>query len=294
MTSPIESKASDTSDSKCPVEGCSLPLDITLRASDGILFGAHQKNLECFSEAFPRKGWTTEKKDEVVDLSEPGAILSLLLRFMHNHPLPNLKQECKEWSVDDLLALIKASEKYGILVALQVTTKALKSKAKVMNDDDLLKVLLHKAIRSDATDIEEFARRTLRISEKEVLMKFKSHTDVFWAWNCYRLEWQAWKNKYWEAFQRKQYSNTHGTARYGWSDCADFFAYFNNIEPLTRKFGDDFPTLEHFNQAENILNALPGAKQCNSCDNFGRWRTNAKTAFSSQPRWVECMNQLTQ
>ncbi|KAK1223184.1 hypothetical protein PQX77_013938 [Marasmius sp. AFHP31] len=118
--------ASNPSHPKCPVEGCSLPLDITLRASDGILFGAHQKNLECFSEAFPQKGWTTEKQDEVVDLSESGLVLSLLLRFMHNRPLPDLEEEWKKWTVDDLMALAEASEKYGILIALQVITKGLK------------------------------------------------------------------------------------------------------------------------------------------------------------------------
>ncbi|KAK1235157.1 hypothetical protein PQX77_001623 [Marasmius sp. AFHP31] len=215
---------------------------------------------------------------------------------MHNRPLPDLEEEWKKWTVDDLMALAEASEKYGILIALQVITKGLKAKAKDMSNDDLLKVLLLKVVRLDTTDIEEFARRTLRIPEKEVLMKFRSHTDVFWVWasisdfTCFRLEWKPWRGQYVEALRKQDFTHRSG------AECPGFSTYLNNIESLIRKLADDFPTIEHYQQAENILSGLPMGKKCDNvyCDVLPRWRANITAVLSRQPRWTDYMNRLTQ
>jgi len=71
------------------VEDCILEIDVRLKSSNGTVFGAHQRNLEQYSDGSPFAASTTA---EVVKLSETADILRLMLKFMHNVRQPELSR----------------------------------------------------------------------------------------------------------------------------------------------------------------------------------------------------------
>ncbi len=85
-----------------------------LKSSGGKVFGAHQTNLEVFSDAFPMAGSTTA--EEVVTLEENSGVLRLMLQFMHNTRQPNLSKV----PFSTLAPLAEAVEKYMIYSAMQI------------------------------------------------------------------------------------------------------------------------------------------------------------------------------
>jgi hypothetical protein len=87
---------------------------VKLNSSDGQVFGAHQRNLEVFSDAFPMAGSTTAK--EVVTLEENAEVLQLILQFMHNTRQPNVSK----LPFSTLAPLAEAVEKYMIYAAMQI------------------------------------------------------------------------------------------------------------------------------------------------------------------------------
>lgn len=96
------------------MEDCKVSVDIMLKSIDGIIFGAHQKNLEFFSEGFPVAGSTVAT--EVVDLQENADVLRIMLRFMHNARVPELKSI----QFSTVAPLAEAVEKYMIYSAMEV------------------------------------------------------------------------------------------------------------------------------------------------------------------------------
>ncbi|KAF9477113.1 hypothetical protein BDN70DRAFT_838249 [Pholiota conissans] len=101
----------------CPVKDCSLPIDIVLRSSDGIELGAHMRNLEHYSEAFPQSGSVEVNSEaEAVTLDETGDVLELMLQFMHLTRQPELAKI----SFDLLSGLAEAVEKYMIYSAMSM------------------------------------------------------------------------------------------------------------------------------------------------------------------------------
>ena len=96
------------------MEDCKNSVDITLESIDGITFGAHQKNLEFFSEGFPVAGSTVAT--EVVQLQENADVLRIMLKFMHNARIPELKNI----QFSTIAPLAEAVEKYMIFSAMEV------------------------------------------------------------------------------------------------------------------------------------------------------------------------------
>ncbi|KAF9254551.1 hypothetical protein L218DRAFT_886042, partial [Marasmius fiardii PR-910] len=97
------------------IEGCSIPVDVILRSSEGTLFGAHTKNLESFTEGFPITGTIAPgDSPEIVSLTESDETLDLFLAFTHNHPAPDLTG----LDMDSLIDLAKTADKYGNYFAL--------------------------------------------------------------------------------------------------------------------------------------------------------------------------------
>ncbi|KAJ3760443.1 hypothetical protein EV360DRAFT_39799, partial [Lentinula raphanica] len=94
---------------------CDLPTDIVLRSSDGIRFGAHSRNLEIYSDGFPKANSVTHTT-EVVELPEDSDVVSLLLKFMHHQPQPDLELLASKL----LIKFANAAEKYGIYCATGV------------------------------------------------------------------------------------------------------------------------------------------------------------------------------
>ncbi|KAG7091612.1 hypothetical protein E1B28_010631 [Marasmius oreades] len=272
----------------CPCKGCTIPVDITLQSSDGIHFGAHKKNLEYFSEGFPPVEWTDEKTDEIVELSEKEIVLELLLRFMHNAALPILSKECSGWNINDLLAFIDAVEKYGVFIALQAGDEALRSRASELSAEELLKVLLRKAARSDSSDIDVFARQSLKIPMMVGLNILEAHPRIFMIWCRYQLEWKEWKDEYHQEMfkMRRCHRNVND------EDCKVLRNYLNVFHPIIRKIGGEFPDLHHFEQAVNLLSSIPTVgKFCQlQCSSFKNWRDAFRELFRKQKRWVDCIS----
>ncbi|KAF8829799.1 hypothetical protein HHX47_DHR2000057 [Lentinula edodes] len=102
-------------------ENCSLTVDVILQSSDGKQLGAHSKNLELFTDAFPVAGSTLPPHDgEVVKLTESAEILRLVLSYTHNTPPPDLSS----LDLDTLLLLGEVViKKYGMHLAGECVNK---------------------------------------------------------------------------------------------------------------------------------------------------------------------------
>ncbi|KAG7091611.1 hypothetical protein E1B28_010630 [Marasmius oreades] len=282
----------------CPSgKDCTIPIDITLRSSDGIRFGAHKKNLESFSEGFPPVEWTAEKKGEIVELPEKGITLRLLLRFMHNTALAKLWKECSDMDIDDLLAFMDAADKYGVFIALQAGEEALVSRADKMSHEDLLRVLLREASRSSSNIIDEFARRTLCIPTKVGLLFLKNHLQIYMTWSLYRTEWEAWKKEY-EKEMTRNHASESGQHWRGNQSCTECEKYRQQLHACLREL-EEFPTFDHFTRVEVVLLKFqlvidtvswPAVKRCSICNNrLENWKGGLPKLFGSQKRWVDCI-----
>ena len=97
------------------VAGCILDVDLVLGSSNHVVFGAHKRNLELYSEGFPIAQGTSHD-NEVVILSEGDLVLRLLLEFMHNTQQPNLSK----LTFSTLALFAEAVEKYMVFSAMQV------------------------------------------------------------------------------------------------------------------------------------------------------------------------------
>lgn len=86
--------------------------------------GAHSKNLELFTDAFPVVGSTLPPHDgEVVKLTESAEILRLVLSYTHNTPPPDLSS----LDLDTLLLLGEVViKKYGMYLAGECVNKEVK------------------------------------------------------------------------------------------------------------------------------------------------------------------------
>ncbi|TRM57639.1 hypothetical protein BD626DRAFT_514082 [Schizophyllum amplum] len=109
----MESSASEPA--SCPVAGCRLPVDIFLQSSDGILTGAHTRNLETFGEAFPASSVAAPPSEPIV-LAEFADVLQLLMHFMHLVPQPSLEGR----PIEFVLRCAEAVDKYGVHAAGQL------------------------------------------------------------------------------------------------------------------------------------------------------------------------------
>ena len=83
-----------------------MAIDVVLKSSDGELFGAHQRNLETYTEGFPIAG-STVVSDPVL-LEETAEVLRLVLGFTHNVRPVNL--DTIDFTL--LASLAEAAEKY--------------------------------------------------------------------------------------------------------------------------------------------------------------------------------------
>lgn len=89
-----------------------MVVDIVLKSSDGELFGAHQRNLELYTEGFPIAG---SSDAEPVSLNETADVLRLVLRYTHHTRQPVL--DGIPFAL--LESLAAAAEKYMIYSAME-------------------------------------------------------------------------------------------------------------------------------------------------------------------------------
>ncbi|KAJ4501166.1 hypothetical protein C8R41DRAFT_913745 [Lentinula lateritia] len=169
---------------KCGVsENCSLTVDVILQSSDGEQLGAHSKNLELFTDAFPVAGSTLPPHDgEVVKLTESAEILRLVLSYTHNTPPPDLGS----LDLDTLLLLGEVViKKYGMHLAGECVNKEVNLRIPYSAP---LKILAYKTRVSDFSLIDETAQKTMDDPLEDAL----SILDpiVFRVWIQYREKWQ--------------------------------------------------------------------------------------------------------
>lgn len=99
---------------------CSLPVDFLFEAENGTHFGAHRRNLELYSGAFQPLVDVApvdfESGFQVMRVTERRGVVSLMLRYMHNHWQPMIDK----LGFDVLKDLAEAVEKYEIYSAIEV------------------------------------------------------------------------------------------------------------------------------------------------------------------------------
>ncbi|KAK7029577.1 hypothetical protein VNI00_010416 [Paramarasmius palmivorus] len=162
----------------CPVDHCPIPVDIAIKSSDGRTFGAHAKNLEWFTEGFPLVDSVISTVQEPVELTEDGDVLALLLTFTHNLPAPDLTGR----SIDAVMGLADAADKYGVHYALVACRKAMRSLSED-SECNALRIVKYKASHNDLEDIDYIAPRTMNFSIVHVLEFFgEDHAKPFWRW----------------------------------------------------------------------------------------------------------------
>jgi len=166
----------------CPVEDCKLTVDIVLKSSDGELFGAHQQNLEIYTEGFPIAGSTTSSAP--VSLEETAAVLRLMLRYTHHTRPPNLD----DISFTLLSSLAEAVEKYTMYSAMEFC----KIKMTHAMDDYPNEVFLY-SVRHNYPDLaDKAAKLTLKNSVSDFLVLIREgglHGDTIIRWLRYRDCW---------------------------------------------------------------------------------------------------------
>ncbi|KAJ3892539.1 hypothetical protein GG344DRAFT_64522 [Lentinula edodes] len=164
-------------------ENCSLTVDVILQSSDGKQLGAHSKNLELFTDAFPVAGSTLPPHDEeIVKLTESAEILRFVLSYTHNTPPPDLSS----LDLDTLLLLGEVViKKYGMYLAGECVNKEVNLR---ISNSPPLKILAYKTGVSDFSLIDETAQKTMDSPLEDALSILDP--SVFRVWIQYREKWQ--------------------------------------------------------------------------------------------------------
>ncbi|KAK7038830.1 hypothetical protein VNI00_010460 [Paramarasmius palmivorus] len=148
--------------------------DITLQSSDKVLFRIHRVNLEMHSQVFADAGGSTigTLDDEIVPLSEPSAVLELMLQYIYLQRQPDLRQV--EFNL--MKDLAEAVEKYEIFCAMGVCSQRMRE----CIAEHPIEVLLY-AVRHKYPEIaSESAEAAIGMSP--YLMLSRLPQSIFAAW----------------------------------------------------------------------------------------------------------------
>ncbi|KAK1231788.1 hypothetical protein PQX77_005080 [Marasmius sp. AFHP31] len=175
------------------VENCPIGVDVVIRSSDGILFGAHTKNLELFSESFPDpdgfKSTRDERIPDIVDLVENAATIRLFLTFTHNGDHRALLDTL---SLTTLIELTGVADKYGNHFALGMCLMAIDKIATQprISGLDCLKILLLKSSCDHLYAIDLVARRALSVPLPQAIPYFQDNLETYMFYTQYRDQWR--------------------------------------------------------------------------------------------------------
>jgi len=169
----------------CPVEDCKLTVDIVLKSSDGELFGAHQRNLEIYTDGFPIAGSTVVSDGSgPVPLEETAEVLCVMLNFTHHTRLPNLNNI----SFTFLASLAEAMEKYMIYSGMEIC----RMKMMHAKNDHPNEVFLY-SVKHNYLDLaDETAELTLNNPPSAFLVLIREaglHEDIAFRWIRYHDYW---------------------------------------------------------------------------------------------------------
>ncbi|KAF9472587.1 hypothetical protein BDN70DRAFT_886834 [Pholiota conissans] len=178
---PAHAEIQTQSSPTCPSEDCALLVDIVLQSSDGVIFGAHMKNLAEFSEAFPRKDSVVVDEDVPI-LEESADVLKLMLQFMHHAPHPSLRNV----PFTLLSSLAEAVEKYTIFSAIELCKVHMSFRAQEHPIDVLVYALRH--------NYPEIANETAALSLSPNHTEFMSKAIAAGLRDSDKLRWFCYRN----------------------------------------------------------------------------------------------------
>ncbi|EEB86679.1 hypothetical protein MPER_16281, partial [Moniliophthora perniciosa FA553] len=120
-----------------------------------------------------------------VILMEKGDVIRLLLLFSHNTEPPDLEDE---EDLDTVLAFAQAADKYGNRPAMKACRTAMSSthvNGSRLGKEvavDALRILCYKASHSDYQDIDNIARRTMKLPVQDVVEHMRNYPTVYMIW----------------------------------------------------------------------------------------------------------------
>ncbi|KAF9031707.1 hypothetical protein BDZ89DRAFT_616349 [Hymenopellis radicata] len=172
---------SESLETRCKESACTADVDLVLRSSDGIQFGAHLQYLSFSTAAFSIPDNVLKlDQTEVVDLSEDATTLEIILKFVHPQRPP-----AADNIADDLLVQIaEAVEKYGVYPGMEVCRLRMKQ----MTLTHPLQVLLY-AVRHGHDDMVDVAASYSVYKHIEAAWKILRGSHITYiAWTIYREE----------------------------------------------------------------------------------------------------------
>ncbi|KAF8628615.1 hypothetical protein AX15_003809 [Amanita polypyramis BW_CC] len=184
----------------CPVSACTLLVDIIFRSSDNKLFGAHSKNLEYYSDAFPPAAFASpDTARDPVGLTEPADVVKLMLCYMHNNRLPQLE----DLHVDLVGNLADAGEKYFIYPLMEVCRLHMRYSRFLDRYPDHVLTYAAKYNYDDLFDL--VAPKTITWNLDDAYASLGA-TSYFVAWVRYRERWLRIRNA---VFQKEPHVMQH-------------------------------------------------------------------------------------
>ncbi|KAK7029438.1 hypothetical protein VNI00_014570 [Paramarasmius palmivorus] len=295
--SPKRSVASqdDTPAHKCPVEDCSLMIDAIIRCSDGQHFGTHVQNLEAFSREFrPSRKSARSKKDTLpsINATERGAIIGMLLRFMHNTPHPELK----DVPLQDVLDLNVAGRRYVIHSAISASQKAMNEQALDQKRGSYAartRVLLHKLHNKEDSDIDHIMRRMFydnleveegKCSEPDELGDFVGQFyDEYNAFKRYRESWDLWNlfssGDMIEGVRNRQCKNGRYYPRS--DDGVNVWGVFDELQEL--------PSVDGFKRGFQMIKFWAPQLGDGRLEAYTDWEEKIEKIFEREPSWKTFM-----
>uniref|UniRef100_A0A0W0G931 BTB domain-containing protein n=1 Tax=Moniliophthora roreri TaxID=221103 RepID=A0A0W0G931_MONRR len=288
------------------VQGCEERCDIVLQSSDGYGIAAHKRNLEVFSESFPRADYDLDT-NEPVPLAENRIVLHLLLQFMHNTTPPKLSKI--DITAIDLVDLYKAAEKYGNYPATEEVGDEIKSRARNRTSPRYTMEMFLELNRAPIPDRLDFriiqdyvARYTLSYSQREALSFFSEDEALYYYWSMYRFEYELWNVECLRRLQVLAENITHtiyvGPEQLVASgECPGGVQFAKHILAAIQRI-TEFPTIEDIDEAVRAAPTFDIQWGCTEapppiddldtscqCDEQDTWRDGMKGILATQPLW---------
>ncbi|KAJ3848653.1 hypothetical protein EV368DRAFT_86381 [Lentinula lateritia] len=262
-------------------DDCNLPTDIVLRSSDGTRFGAHVRNLEIYSDGFPKANSVVNSHEDV-ELSEDSDIVMLLLKFMHHQPQPDLSLLASKL----LIKFANAAENISVndqpfeafLYAQKHGYSSIMDKAgKLALAQEPAKFFAYAHSIGDAIWRDLAELETHNLPTKEVFEALKQYPDwppIFGAWYYKR---ELMRDAIFDTLKNPIPVQHKG----GQMRCADWYQF--HIDVLS-KMGTAVPSEKSFLQVlESSLPRLNGCGHCHIVVNSMKIRMGSLSIIARRP-----------
>ncbi|KAK7019787.1 hypothetical protein VNI00_017928 [Paramarasmius palmivorus] len=173
-------------------------------------FGTHRRNIEIFNDPDSIQFCSDLGSEAELNRTPPHVTfftdpvnLELLLRFSHDHSLPDLRLE---QNIKTVYSFAKCAESYGNEAAKQACTTALEFLGKRSPRDSLF-TLSWKSDNHQFNGIDEYARRSMSLSYEDAKHLIVSASDPVTyeknpvVWKEYKHEWDRIVQRYTDVVQ---------------------------------------------------------------------------------------------